>query len=84
MTIMVRLHEKGLLERVREGKTYVYRPVLTRVEHRARLSRDLARGLVAEFGDAALAAFSAELDTVDASRRAALRRVAQKDSRGSR
>jgi len=84
MTIMVRLHEKGLLERVRDGKTYVYRPALTRAEHRARLSRDLARGLVAEFGDAALAAFSAELDTVDASHRAALRRVAQKDSRGSR
>lgn len=84
MTIMVRLHEKGLLERVRDGKTYVYRPSFTRAEHRARLSRDLARGLVAEFGDAALAAFSAELNTVDAPRRAALRRVAQKDSRGSR
>src|SRR5437660_1304365 len=71
-------------ERLRDGKTYVYRPAFTRAEHRARLSRDLARGLVAEFGDAALAAFSAELDTVDASHRAALRRVAQKDSRGSR
>src|SRR5437762_4517763 len=79
MTIMVRLHDKGLLERTREGKTYVYRPAHTRDEHRARLSRDLARGLVAEFGDAALAAFSAELDTVDATHRAALRRLAQKD-----
>jgi predicted transcriptional regulator len=84
MTIMVRLHEKGLLERTREGKTYLYRPSHTRDEHRARLSRDLARGLVAEFGDAALAAFSAELDTVDATHRAALRRLAQKDSREAR
>jgi predicted transcriptional regulator len=84
MTIMVRLHEKGLLERARDGKTYVYRPALTRQEHRARLSRDLARGLVADFGDAALAAFTAELDTVDASHRAALRRLGQKDSRGPR
>ena len=34
--------------------------------------------------DREAAAFSAELDTVDAPHRAALRRVAQKDSRGSR
>jgi len=84
MTIMVRLQVKGLLERTREGKTYVYRPALTRLEHRARLSRDLARGLVAEFGDSALAAFTAELDTVDATHRAALRRLAQRDARGPR
>jgi len=84
MTIMVRLHDKGLLERVRDGKTYVYRPVLTREQHRARLSRDLARGLVAEFGDAALAAFTAELDTVDAPHRATLRKLAQRGSRGPR
>jgi predicted transcriptional regulator len=84
MTIMVRLHEKGLLERTREGKTYIYTPSHTRDEHRARLSRDLVRGLVAEFGDAALAAFSAELDTVDSTHRAALRRLAQKDTRETR
>ena len=84
MTIMVRLHDKGLLERVRDGKTYVYRPAFTREQHRARLSRDLARGLVAEFGDAALAAFSAELDTVDASHRSTLRKLAQRENRGPR
>ena len=33
---------------------------------------------------AALAAFSAELDTVDATHRAALRRLAQKDTRETR
>ena len=80
MTVMVRLHGKGLLHRDRNGKTYLYRAAFTREEHRARISRDLARGLVSQFGDAALAAFSAELDEVDAQHRAALRRVA----RGSR
>jgi len=80
MTVMVRLHGKGLLRRDRNGKTYLYRAAFTREEHRARISRDLARGLVSQFGDAALAAFSAELDEVDAQHRAALRRVA----RGSR
>ena len=77
MTVMVRLHAKGLLARERNGKTYTYRAVRTRQEHEARVSRDLARGLVSQFGDAALAAFSAELDGVDAGHRAALRRLAK-------
>jgi predicted transcriptional regulator len=83
MTVMVRLHAKGLLRRERLGKTYVYRAAFTREEHRARISRDLARGLVSQFGDAALAAFSAELDEVDADHRAALRRLA-KETRDAR
>lgn len=77
MTVLVRLHGKGLVARERVGRTYIYRALHTREEHRARISRDLARGLVSEFGDAALAAFSAELDEVDAEHRAALRRIAK-------
>jgi len=83
MTVMVRLQAKGLLRRERHGKTYLYRAAFTREEHRARLSRDLARGLVSQFGDAALAAFTAELDDVDTAHRAALRRAAR-ESRDAR
>ena len=78
MTVMARLHVKGLLLRDRNGKTYLYRAAFTQEEHRARISRDLARGLVSQFGDAALAAFSAELDGVDVQHRSALRRIAVK------
>ncbi len=81
MTIMTRLHAKGLLIRDRDGKTYVYRPAFTRDEHRARLSREIVRGLVDEFGDVALAHFTAELSGVDAAHRASLRRVAEKHPR---
>ena len=84
MTIMSRLHEKGLLVRERDGKGYVYRPAFSRDEHRARLSRELVRGLVDEFGDVALAQFAAELDTVDASHRSSLRKLAAKGTRGPR
>ena len=84
MTVMVRLHAKGLLARERNGKTYIYRAVSTRDEHRALLSRDLAHGLVSQFGDAALAAFSAELDEVDADHRAALRRIATRQTKRGR
>lgn len=80
MTVMTRLHAKGLLARKRDGRTYVYRAAHSREEHEVRVSRDLARGLVSQFGDAALAAFSAELDEVDAEHRAALRRVAKDPS----
>lgn len=81
MTVMVRLERKGLLKRERTGKMYLYRAALTRDQHEARVSRDLARGLVSQFGDAALAAFSAELDEVDGERRAALRRLAKEGRR---
>lgn len=77
MTIMTRLHAKGLLTRERDGKTYVYRPAFSRDEHRARLSREIVRGLVDEFGDVALAHFTAELSGVDATHRASLRRIAE-------
>jgi predicted transcriptional regulator len=84
MTIMTRLQAKGLLERDRDGKTYVYRPACSREEHRERLSRDLVRGLVDEFGELALAHFAAELDGVDAAHRAALKRLAKADPRAPR
>ncbi len=84
MTIMTRLHEKGLLERARDGKTYVYRPAVSRQEHRERLSRELVRGLVDEFGDVALAQFAEELGGVDAPHRAALKRIARGDARAPR
>ncbi len=76
MTIMTRLHAKGLLRREREGKTYVYTPALTREEFRTRLSRDIVRGLVAEFGDVALAQFVAALDRVDEQHLRSLQRLA--------
>lgn len=84
MTIMTRLHGKGLLHRARDGKTYVYRPAFSREEHRERLSRDLVRGLVDEFGELALAQFAAELDGVDAAHRSALRRLVKSDGRAPR
>ncbi len=84
MTIMTRLHEKGLLARDRDGKTYIYRPAVSRQEHRERLSRELVRGLVDEFGDVALAQFAEELDGVDAAHRTALHRIAKGDGRAPR
>lgn len=85
MTIMTRLHDKGLLRRARDGKTYVYAPALSREEFRARLSQDIVRGLVTEFGDVALAQFAAALDQVDAPHRRSLEKLVggEEGERGS-
>jgi predicted transcriptional regulator len=77
MTIMARLDEKGLLRRRKRGKTYVYRPVMSRedyLEARAELQVD---ELVADYGDVALAHFARQLETLDPKRRQQLRKLAE-------
>lgn len=54
MTVMVRLAEKGLLRRQREGRGYAYEPTVDDVAELA------VRRVLTEFGDAAVARFVAE------------------------
>lgn len=68
MTIMTRLAGKGLLEREPSDRAYDYHPTLTRTEYNARLSRARVRGLIADFGDIAVAQFAEELSNVDPER----------------
>ena len=58
MTVMTRLAGKGILARFRSGRRFVYAPVA------ADTAEIAVRGVLAEFGDAALARFveRAELD----------------------
>ena len=77
MTIMARLHRKGLLDRRREGKTDVYAPRLTREEFMALRSRAEVEGLVAQYGDVALSHFAQQMASLDPARRRALQRLAR-------
>jgi predicted transcriptional regulator len=80
MTIMARLHRKGLLQRKREGKTDIYRPVMSREEYLdARAKREVDE-LVADFGELALAHFARQLQTLDPKRREQLRKLANGSS----
>ena len=45
MTTVSRLHEKGLLDRERDGKRYVYRPSMSRDEFTESMARDLLDSL---------------------------------------
>lgn len=79
MTVMARLHTKGLLERRREGRTDIYRPVLDREGYLSARAEAEVRAVVDEFGDLALARFSAELEKVDGDRLRRLRKLARRD-----
>jgi len=78
MTIMARLHKKGVLDRSREGKTDLYSPKLGRQEYMARRAQAEVEGLVAEYGDVALSHFAREVAGLDPARRRALQRLARK------
>jgi len=77
MTIMSRLHKKGVLERRREGKTDVYRPAHGRDEYMALRAGTEVDGLVAHYGDLALSHFARQMSALDPARREALERLAR-------
>lgn len=80
MTIMARLHRKGLLDRHREGKTDHYVPRLSREEYQqARAGSEVAT-LVEQFGDIARVHFARELAMLDRTRQQQLRRLARRDA----
>src|SRR4051794_16481708 len=72
MTVMSRLHAKGLLERRREGKTDIYRPVMTREVYSAARAEAEVSALVDEFGEVALASFARQMASLDPARRRVL------------
>ena len=77
MTILGRLHAKGLLERRREGKTDFYRPTHTRAEYADLRARAEVASLVDQFGDVALSHFARQGAELDPERRRALERLAR-------
>src|SRR5262245_43492244 len=68
MTVMSRLAGKGILAREQQGRGFVYTPVV------ADTAEIAVRGVLAEFGDAALARFVERVE-LDPRLRARLRRL---------
>jgi predicted transcriptional regulator len=78
MTIMARLHKKGMLDRRREGKTDYYSPAYERDEYMTLRARSQVDDLVAQYGDVALSHFAQQMASLDPARRRALQRLARK------
>jgi predicted transcriptional regulator len=77
MTIMSRLDKKGLLLKTKRGKTYLYRPAMSHEEYLEARAHSEVDGLVADYGDLALAHFARRIETLDPDRRRALRELAE-------
>jgi BlaI family transcriptional regulator, penicillinase repressor len=77
MTIMARLHKKGLLARRREGKTDHYAPAYAREKYMALRARAEVENLVTQYGDVALSHFAQQMSALDPARRRALQRQAR-------
>jgi len=78
MTIMSRLHRKGLLERRREGQTDFYCPAYAREEYADLRARAGVDALVEQYGDVALSHFARQMAELDPERRRQLQRVARR------
>lgn len=61
LTVLQRLHRKGLVSRRVQGKTHVYSPAMSREQFSQRRGEFLA-GAMVKLGDAGLSAFLAEVD----------------------
>jgi predicted transcriptional regulator len=80
MTVMSRLDAKGLLTRRRDGRSDVYRARMDRAQYLEARARAEVDGLVADYGDVALAHFARQLDSLDARRRRRLKELAEEGS----
>ena len=61
MTILVRLHEKGLVARTKEGRHYRYAASVDESSLKAEVGRRELRRLIDRYGAASVAGFAAEL-----------------------
>jgi predicted transcriptional regulator len=78
MTILSRLHAKGLVTRRRDGKTDLYKPSYTREEYADLRARAGVDSLVEQYGEAALTHFARQMADLDPVRRRELQRLARK------
>lgn len=65
MTVMNRLVEKGLLQKRAEGRTTMYKPVLTREEFVNTQSKEMTHELMDEFGSVVVSHMIDALDDAD-------------------
>lgn len=75
MTIMGRLVEKGLLKRNESGKAYIYQPTYSKEKFLSRVSRQIIKNFIANFGEAAVAHFAQEVNKLAPEKRKQLSRL---------
>jgi predicted transcriptional regulator len=79
MTVLVRLHEKGVLRREKEGRGYVYHPVLSESGLVEQLGRQEIDELLFRYGGVAVAQFALAVRELSPSHLAQLRTLIAKE-----
>ena len=79
MTILARLERKGVLEREKQGKGFLYAPRASREEYLQARARAEVEALVEQYGEVVLVNFAREMAKLDAVDRDRLRRLARRD-----
>ena len=69
MTIMGRLTKKGFLKTKASGKAYIYQTSLSKDKFLTKVSRQIIKNLMSNFGDVAIAHFAQELDKIPADKK---------------
>lgn len=75
MTIMGRLTDKGLLKRTSSGKAYNYQPVYSKDKFLTRVTRQIIKNFIANFGETAVAHFAEEVNKLTPTRRKELKKL---------
>lgn len=80
MTILSRLHKKGVVERRRESKSDLYQASVTRGAYLETRARTEVEALVGEYGDIALAQFARQVSEAGPEEADRLKRLIPEDS----
>jgi predicted transcriptional regulator len=80
---MVHLVDKGLLQRIKEGKRYRYRVTRSRSEFLRDSAKSELQALVSDFGDIAIAQFLEEIEKIDGNRLQRLRNLVREAAGGT-
>ncbi|CAN5869850.1 N/A [soil metagenome] len=82
MTVLSRLHAKGILDRTKQGRGYTYVPALTESELVAQLSKQAVDDLLARYGNVAVAQFASAVRDLSDQHVALLRDLIADDEDG--
>ena len=82
MTVLVRLHEKEVLGREKEGRGFVYHPLLTESELVEQLGRQEIDELLVRYGRVAVAQFASAVRDLSPAHLAQLRALIANDDGG--
>jgi|SRR5215208_7093665 len=80
MTVMSRLAQKGILTTRKQGRTYHYKAAVSPQQFVEQQAHRAVQDVIDNFGEVAIAQFLRALDSVDAERLAALRKLVKEES----